>query len=365
MAQTTIKGALRRALGDLTKDDFLLFGHELRDRREEPRVLRSDVEGKGVLEITDLLVSKFTEPKARQVAVEILRQINCNEEAEKLNLRVVVDSLPDNINKLTDSKTKACIDKGDPVFRKTPTGELEMKPSQEALNHVASHGPLQAAGHGGPPKSVKEPEEVEAEAKACVLSEGGDARNERLVLSRCTIQFGQYKGQSFKWLLENDVGYIAYLFAHQQYKRCPRSLKVNKDCLTRYACAYPEVLEEVRFPCGYNRSLQSGQEGNALIGFGRYKSDKLQDLYESKDKEKISYVNYLRTKKSTCIPGSKMDVAVGYILQCDQNPSAAANNRPTTSFPPRAVRKTQTRKKRVQSTRRQPSSASRTKRRKL
>lgn len=100
------------------------------------------------------------------------------------------------------------------MFRKTLTGELETKPSQEALNHAASHWPLKAAGHRDP--AVKKPEEVEAEAKACIRSEGGDPCNKRLVLSRYMILFGQYKGRTFKWLLENDVGYAAYLVAGHQ-----------------------------------------------------------------------------------------------------------------------------------------------------
>ncbi|KAK9514209.1 hypothetical protein VZT92_027690 [Zoarces viviparus] len=324
----TIKRALRHALENLSETNFLTFCQELRDRREEPRVLYSHVEDKSVLQITDLLVSTFTEPIALHVALDLLRLINCNEEAETLN-----------------SKTKACVDKGDPTFRKTSTGELETEPSQEARNHVAGQRPFQAAGPGGPPASVKTPEEVEAEAKARVLSEGGDDRNKRLVLSRWTIQFGQYKGQSFKWLLENDVGYTAWWLAshleQQQDTRGQNSMAVNKDSLERYAVAYPEVLKEVR-------TLQSAGEA---LGFGRYKSVTLQKLYESKDEDKISYVNFLRSKSSTCNPGTKMEVAVRYILHRDKN---LATNRPTTSFAPRAVRKRQTRKKGVQSTTRQP-----------
>ncbi|XP_074510964.1 uncharacterized protein LOC141779830 [Sebastes fasciatus] len=315
MVRPTIKHALGSTLEDLSKNDFFTFCHLLRDRREEPRVRYRDVEDRTLWQITDLLVSTFTEPKALQVTLEILRQINCNEEAETLY-----------------SKTKDCVDKGDPTFRKTSTGKLETKPSQEALNHTAGQwsaghgGP--PAGHGGPPVTVKKPEEVEAEAKARILSEGGDPRNERLVLSRCTIQFGQYKGQTFKWLLENDVSYIGYLVAsHQKQRQDTMSqspLMANKDSLTTYAIAYPEVLTEVRFQRACDRSQQSGQKGKALVGFGLHRLETLQDLYNSKDKDKISYVNFLRDMKSTCEPGTKMDVAVKYVLQCDQKQASAA-----------------------------------------
>lgn len=71
-------------LADLTAQEFEKFRHQLLDRREEPRVRRIRVEGKSYLEITDVLVSTFTEPGALQVAVDILRRIDCNDAAESL-----------------------------------------------------------------------------------------------------------------------------------------------------------------------------------------------------------------------------------------------------------------------------------------
>ena len=93
---------------------------------------------------------------------------------------------------------------------------METEPSQEALKIAAEQFPLQATGQGG---SVKEPEEVKADAETRVRSEGGDPSNKRLVLSRFIIQFGQYKGQTFKWLLENNVGYAVYVVATHQVQR--------------------------------------------------------------------------------------------------------------------------------------------------
>lgn len=79
---------------------------------------------------------------------------------------------------------------------------------------------------------MKKPEEVEAEAKARVRSEGGDPSIYRLVLSRYMIQFGQYKDQTFKWLLENDLGYVVYLLADEEKARdhtmLPSPLMANK-----------------------------------------------------------------------------------------------------------------------------------------
>ncbi|XP_071376462.1 pyrin domain-containing protein 1-like [Centroberyx affinis] len=145
MPPKTIKSSLLGMLEDLGENQLKKFRSQLLDRREEPRVRRSAVENKDIIDISDVLVSTFTEPGALKVSLEILREIDCNEEAERL-----------------DSQTKACLDTGNPIFRRNPKGELVIEASQEARNHVA--GRQQQAG--GRRVTVKKPEEVEAEAKA-------------------------------------------------------------------------------------------------------------------------------------------------------------------------------------------------------
>lgn len=80
----TIKSALADTLENLSKGDFERFCHELLDRREEPRVKRNRVEGKSRLQITDVLVSTFTEERALTVVLEILKAIGCNQPAKEL-----------------------------------------------------------------------------------------------------------------------------------------------------------------------------------------------------------------------------------------------------------------------------------------
>ncbi|XP_026228058.1 apoptosis-associated speck-like protein containing a CARD [Anabas testudineus] len=84
MASKSIKMALADMLEDLSKQDFDKFRHHLLDRRQEPRVRRNRVEGKNFLDIADVLVSTFTETKALEVALEILRQMGCNGDADRL-----------------------------------------------------------------------------------------------------------------------------------------------------------------------------------------------------------------------------------------------------------------------------------------
>lgn len=84
MAPKTIKKLIADTLEDLGSQNLEKFVSQLLDRREEPRVPRSKVEGKGFLVITDKLVSVFCERGALQVTLETLRDIGCNQEADGL-----------------------------------------------------------------------------------------------------------------------------------------------------------------------------------------------------------------------------------------------------------------------------------------
>ncbi|XP_078804416.1 uncharacterized protein LOC111947510 isoform X2 [Oryzias latipes] len=99
---------------------------------------------------------------------------------------------------------------------------------------------------------------------------------------------------------------------------------VNKDGLIRYSSAYPDFVEAVRFHQAFEearvRSLQPGQEGQALVGFGDFKFETLQSLYESQDPKKIRFVNYLRRKAPA--PGTQMEYAVRFIKARDRQRAA-------------------------------------------
>lgn len=204
-----------------------------------------------------------------------------------------------------------------PTFVRAPNGTLTLKASPA--------GSWPTTGRRGQAYRAKKPEEVEAEARAHVVSKGGDPANATLVLSRWKMQFGRYQGQTFHWLLENDVGYCVNLVSSHQKERertgSQSPLMANKvesfstssyhntnerndscnlpfvnlqDAFTRFSSAYPDFVEAVRFHRAFEeargRSLQPGQEGQALVGFGDFKFETLQSLYESENSKKIRYV---------------------------------------------------------------------------
>ncbi|KAK0146402.1 hypothetical protein N1851_014285 [Merluccius polli] len=164
----------------------------------------------------------------------------------------------------------------------TALQQLLLRASDEAVAYIAAKGPRGAAA-----ARAKKPEEVEKEAQAHVVSTGGDPGNPMLVLSCHSIQFGKYQGQTFRWLLENDVGYTVQLVASHQREReksaSDSPLMANKDALAQYSCAQPEFAAHIKFHRAHEeaRASQPGCEGEALVGFGKFKEDTLKDLYES------------------------------------------------------------------------------------
>ncbi len=89
-------------------------------------------------------------------------------------------------------------------FRREASGELTLKPSPEAAVLATAYRKNPTPGRSWP---------VKEEAIVRVAAAGGDPSNHQLVLSESALQFGQYRGKSFKWLVSNDVGYLAMVLS--------------------------------------------------------------------------------------------------------------------------------------------------------
>ncbi|CAL8354829.1 unnamed protein product [Merluccius merluccius] len=91
-----------------------------------------------------------------------------------------------------------------PNFAYQPgSNELTLRASQEALA-LTRRGKVVSAATAA---RWKGPEEVRREARDRVAQRGGDPTDDLQVLAESELQLGQYRGQTFRWLLENDVGY--------------------------------------------------------------------------------------------------------------------------------------------------------------
>ena len=63
------------------------------------------------------------------------------------------------------------------------------------------------------------------------------------MLAESEVQFGQYRGKTFRWLLENDVGYACSIIASHRREResgdpSQTPLMMQKDSLTSYAMPF-------------------------------------------------------------------------------------------------------------------------------
>ncbi|XP_059897007.1 uncharacterized protein LOC132449402 [Gadus macrocephalus] len=130
-----------------------------------------------------------------------------------------------------------------PLFHFEPSSsELTLRPS-DAADAVASKRQASATG-----SQVKRGDVVRAEARARALQKGG--MSGEFVLAESEVQFGLYRGQTFKWLLGNAVGYAVTILASHQMEReggdtSKSPLMENKDALASYAGLFPPMVTAV------------------------------------------------------------------------------------------------------------------------
>ncbi|XP_077453938.1 uncharacterized protein LOC144072654 isoform X2 [Stigmatopora argus] len=104
----SIKMAILDSLETLSEKNYDRFCMALVDRRGERRVPLSKVEKQSRVEVTNVLVSTFTEAQAPSVVSELFRVIRCFDEAEDLD---------ENISKI---ERKAARDKSGRVTERRP-----------------------------------------------------------------------------------------------------------------------------------------------------------------------------------------------------------------------------------------------------
>ncbi|KAK1786450.1 hypothetical protein P4O66_018139 [Electrophorus voltai] len=171
---------------------------------------------------------------------------------------------------------------------------------------------------GRPQSQAWSAERVMEDTKDRVVASRGDPGNTRLVLTESTVQFWQYRGQTFKWLL--TMGYaVMVLAAHQRERKGGETLMfpamANKDALVQYASLFHDVTRTVGERRTRDGSSSPGREDHRLDGFGEHQSVSYRDLYEGKDREKRSYVQWIQRQKVR--PGSKMEALQKYIQRRD------------------------------------------------
>lgn len=208
------------------------------------------------------------------------------------------------------------------VFRKGPLGFLLQEPSEEARRIKDSHS-LQ--DKSAPLRG----DLVLQNALAVVHQTGGDVSNKTEVLGHYILQFGKYKGKSFRWLLENDVGYTMYLIKNLQKDEESGICMAeghSKDSLlsfVNYALSFAEIQSLHHYEASGMGVVAASTKDDQLVGFGSRAKSTLKEIWDTRD---VGYANFIMGK--SCVPGTRMYKLQQYLQRMQEFDTASTPQAP-------------------------------------
>ncbi|XP_070404009.1 uncharacterized protein [Nothobranchius furzeri] len=217
------------------------------------------------------------------------------------------------------------------VFRKGPLGYLLQAPSPEA-KRIKDDPSLQDRS-----ASMKE-DLVRQNALATVRRRGGDTTDITELLGDYILQFGKYKGKSFRWLLENDVGYTLYLIKNRQKEEdlglCSSAedhSKVSLQTCVKFALSFAEIKSVLGYEAGV---VKASSEDEQQVGFGSRAKSTWKEIWDSRAD---GYADFIL--KKSCLPGTRMKKLQQYLQGRHQSASASTPTEQDTSVPPEPLGK--------------------------
>ena len=207
-----------------------------------------------------------------------------------------------------------------PKFRLNKSGKLLLR-STEETNRLKEQHKKRSSSQVIQKLSV---EAVEANAVSTVRKHGLNVCDRQLLLGQFVHQHGQYRGQTFQWILENDPGYILYLCRDEESdKNRPKSWTKGDESLTEKLVSYAMMFDEYKRMKiilstqeeARRKAKEKGDPGVQCVGFGKYYTMTFKELAQSDNKKHKSYCNWLK-KKDNIQPGSSMFKFQQYLLSC-------------------------------------------------
>jgi len=169
---------------------------------------------------------------------------------------------------------------------KHPVLEPTKEVSDVADQNKSDHGWLHVA---------KEPDVVEKEARRRLLTAGG-CLSEQGLLNFTELQFGQHRGQTFQWLLENAMGWaVSFLRSYcREDVHNVSAFGINERKLHDYCMAIPVIAQaldfSVRVQAANQLAKDTGDDGHRLLEFGEYCNWSWRELCESDKAEHVSFI---------------------------------------------------------------------------
>ncbi|XP_045208403.2 uncharacterized protein LOC123560232 [Mercenaria mercenaria] len=127
----------------------------------------------------------------------------------------------------------------EPAFRRSVSGKLSLADTTEAIS-------IRSENRGRDYTKALPAAVVRKRAEAAVRRMNGDLNNKIHLLGQFTIQFGQFRNETFKWLVSNSLGYAAFIVVSSQNDPASADERwVNKMALKNYLSLFPEGLEAI------------------------------------------------------------------------------------------------------------------------
>ncbi|KAL2076440.1 hypothetical protein ACEWY4_027968 [Coilia grayii] len=194
-------------------------------------------------------------------------------------------------------------------FRRGPTGYLRQDPSEEA-KRIKDNPDLQDK------LAPQGEDKIREHARSIVFMRGGDVSDRQEVLGEYTLQFGKYKGKTFRWLLENDVGYTVYLMKKVEEEE--RAGLFNPEgpkkgsllSFIEYSRSFQDIEDLLKYLAEKTVVPSAVNEDDNLVGFGVHAKKTWRAVWESRAD---GYAAFILGRQ--CVPGSKMHHLQQYLIK--------------------------------------------------
>ena len=210
-------------------------------------------------------------------------------------------------------------------FRRGPTGYLRQDPSVGA-KRIKDHPDLQD-------KSAAQYEDrVKDNARSVVFMRGGDISDKQEVLGEYVLQFGKYKGKLFRWLAENDVGYVIYLIKKVREEERAGQFKPDgpkKDSLLsllQYSYSFQEIKDLLLYLDSQVVTPPAKDDEDNLVGFGVHTKRTWRDVWKRRDDGFSAFI-----LRQQCTPGSKMFRLQDYLKRQSASEGRASSGHATSA----------------------------------
>lgn len=176
---------------------------------------------------------------------------------------------------------------------------------------------------------------VRNNSRSIVLQRRGDVSDKQEVLGEYILQFGKYKGRSFRWIVENDIGYTLYLSSKVDEEEQAGQFNPDGHCkesllsFLEYSRCFKEIEDLRRYLSERPDPVPVLSDDDNVVGFGARAQDTWRKIWNTRAD---GYAAFIMGK--SCVPGSKMYRMQQYLLkqkkQVTTAPSATPSPSPST-----------------------------------